>query len=225
MKNVVFIFLLISIVSYSQETKKSDPAESRMLGQTIRNTNRSNNKVKGSPYVQQMFAVAKVENITQKSIMRYNVFDDQFEFISTTSDTLIMDKNPDFSPIVFSGTNKKYQLTQYTNNTGKLFYGYLIHLYEKGDFALLKKENIIFYEEKPAKTSLEVTQPARFTKVGDTWFLKNKDKVSEFPESKKQLIKLFPDHKMAIETFVKENKISFDIESDQVKLVNFVSAL
>jgi hypothetical protein len=223
MIKIVFAILLISTVSFAQE-KKQDAADGRMLGQTIRNTNIKDNKVKGSRYLQKMFAVAKVENITRKSIMRYNVFDDEFEFISPTSDTLILDKNPDFSPIVFSGTNKRYILTQYTNN-GKLFFGYLIHLYDKASFALLKKENLMFYEEKPAKTTLEVTQPARFTKTNDTWFLKNKDKILEFPESKKQLTKLFPDKKEAIETFLKVNKISFDEESDRIKIIDFLAAL
>ena len=37
------------------------------------------------------------------------------------------------------------------------------------------------------------------------------------------LLKLFPDKKEAIENFIKENKIDFDIEKDRIKIINFLA--
>ena len=48
--------------------------------------------------------------------------------------------------------------------------------------------------------------------------------ISEFPGSKKELIKLFPDKKQSIEAFFKEQKISFDKEADMIKIVDFLAA-
>jgi hypothetical protein len=181
-------------------------------------------KINGSPYQQKMFALAKVGTIDQKSLLRYNIFNDEFEFITSRKDTLILDKIEDFATIFFTEINKKYQLTTYTNSKNKLFYGYLINLKEINGFTLFKKENITFMEEKIAKTSLEVNMPAKFVKTNDTFFLKNKDKgTSEFPENKKGLLKLFPDKKEAIESFLKENKIDFDSESDLMKIIDFIA--
>jgi hypothetical protein len=172
-----------------------------------------------------MFSQAKVGTVEQKNFMRYNVFNDEFEFISAQKDTLILDKIEDFGTIVFPETNKKFQLVAYTNSKNKLFYGYLISLKENNGFALFKKESIQYVEEKIAKTSMEVNMPAKYIKMDDTFFLKNKEKgTSEFPENKKGFVKLFPDKKEVIETFLKENKINFDSESDLMKIIDFIAS-
>lgn len=191
----------------------------------VSKNNKSNLKTKtvGSPYTQKMFAQAKVGDVEQKNYMRYNVFNDEFEFISTQKDTLILDKIEDFGTIFFPETNKKFQLVTYTNSKNKLFYGYLQNLKESNGYILFKKENIQFTDEKIAKTSMEVNMPAKYIKTDDTFFLKNKDKgTSEFPENKKGLLKLFPDKKESIETFLKNNKIDFDSESDLMKIIDLI---
>lgn len=227
MKKILQIILFICFFSsFSQQNglnNKYEVLDPNNSGKIFRNPIYQKGKPIGSPYQQKMFALAKVGTIDQKSLLRYNIFNDEFEFITTRKDTLILDKIEDFATIVFTETTKKYQLTTYTNSKNKLFYGYLINLKEINGFTLFKKENIIFSEEKIAKTSLEVNMPAKFVKSGDTYFLKNKDNgTSEFPDNKKGLLKLFPDKKEAIETFLKENKIDFDSESDLMKIIDFI---
>ena len=67
--------------------------------------------------------------------------------------------------------------------------------------------------------------PAKYYKSSDIYFLKTKEKILEFPSSKKRLSKIFPDKKEAIEAFVKENKIDFDKESDKIKIIDFLATL
>ncbi len=222
----IFLYLVF-IISFCNSILAQDNTEgAKLVGQNFTNPNRLKNKPQGSTYLQKMFTVAKVEKLNIKAFMRYNVFDDNFEFITPKNDTLILDKIDDFGTIIFAATNKKYKLTQYVDTKNKLFNGYLISLYEKGDFVLYKKENITFYEEKLAKTSLERDMPAKFVKSSDFYFFKTKDKGTvEFPENKKQLLKLFPDKKEVIETFLKENKLNFDDESDKMKIIDFLNTL
>lgn len=217
-----FIFLNLSF-AFSQAVRK-EVINPDYAGKIFRNPAATKNKIQGSPYVQKMFASANVENLNIKAYMRYNVLNDEFEFITPKNDTLILDKIEDFSSIYFSGLNKRYKLTQYTNDK-KLAYGYLIEVYKKGDFGLFRKENISFIEGKVAKTSLETSMPAKYTKSEDSYFLKNKETISEFPGNKKQLIKLFPEKKAAIESFFKDNKISFDEDSDRIKIIDFIATL
>jgi cephalosporin hydroxylase len=71
---------------------------------------------------------------------------------------------------------------------------------------------------------MEKDMPAKFNKESDAYYLKDTNgNISDFPESKKQLTKLFPDKKTAIENFVKENKIDFDADADRVKIVDFLA--
>jgi hypothetical protein len=192
----------------------------------FRNSKNNQRKIEGTPYNQQMFAIAKVENVTQKYYMRYNVYDDEFEFITPKNDTLILDRINDFSNITFTGTNKKYVLLDYTNSLGKLVKGYLIDLYSKGNYTLYSKEKVTYYDGKIAKTSLEKEMPPRFVKSENEYYFKNKENIiTEFPDSKKKLIKLFPDQKSNIETFIKDNKIDFDLDSDKKRIVDFLSSM
>lgn len=181
-------------------------------------------KILGSPYNEKMFSQAKVGTFEQKPFMRYNIFNDEFEYISTKNDTLILDKTDDFGEIVFTNTKKKFKLITYTNLKNKLFYGYLIDLYSKNEVTLFKKDNISFTEEKLAKTTLERDMPAKYSVNSPFYFIKIKDKIAtEFPENKKGLLKLFGDKKEILESFFKQNKINFSDENDLKKMVDLIS--
>jgi len=194
-------------------------------GKIFKNPRHLAAKPKGSQYLKEMFASAKVENIDQKSFMRYNVFNDEFEFITPKNDTLILDKILDLGNINFIATNTRYKYVTYTNTNGKLTNGYLISLYEKNGFELFKKQNITFIEEKIAKTTLEVNMPAKYVNSSDTYYLRtNNNGIVEFPSNKKELVKLFVERKAAIEAFIKENKIDFDQEKDMIKIIDFLSS-
>ncbi len=180
-------------------------------------------KILGSPYNEKMFAEATVGSLNLKPFMRYNIYNDEFEFISAKNDTLVLDKSEDFGEVIFTSTKKKFKLTAYTNLKNKLFYGYLIDLYSKNELILYKKDNISFTEEKLAKTTLERDMPAKYAANSPYYFIKIKDKMAtEFPENKKGLMKLFPDKKEAIESLFKENKINFNNENDLKKIVDLL---
>ena len=215
------ILLCLTTITFSQSLLK-EVQHPDIAGKLFRNPKNSGSKVQGIPYSQKMFGFANVEKLNINAYMRYNVVNDEFEFITKKNDTLILDKIDDFNTIKFPEMRLKYMLTPYVNR-GKLVYGYLIDFYDKGDFGLYKKENISFVEEKPAKTSLEVTMPAKYTKIGDSYFLKNKETISEFPSNKKGLLKIFPDKKQLLEDFIKENKIDFDEISSYIKIVDFLA--
>lgn len=179
-------------------------------------------KPEGSPYLNKAFSLAKIDDTEAKFPMRYNAYTDEFEFLNSKNDTLVLDKTAAYAKITFSGSNKKYILNNYINFTGKDYTGYLIEQYQKNKWACLKRERVGFYPGKKAKTSLENDMPAKYFAEKEDFYLKKPDgAVVAFPESKKQLIKLFPDKKEAIETFVKEQKIDF--EYDKNKIIDFLA--
>ena len=196
-----------------------------IAGRLFKNSGREATKPLGLPYLQIVFKDAKVTKINTTAPMRYNVYGDEFEFINPKNDTLVLDKIEEFSDLTFIATNTKYKLVNYTLENGKLNYGYLIDLYQKNDFGLFKKQTILLSEEKIAKTSMERSMPPQYSKIGDKYYLKSKNNISEFPDSKKRLSKIFPDKKELIEIFVKENKINFDKDADKIKIIDFLSNL
>jgi hypothetical protein len=219
---IITISLLTGVIVFAQDNTTS----AKVTGSTFINPVRQKAKPLGSPYSNLMFGEAKVNNIISKYYMRYDIYDDVFEFITPKNDTLILDKIDDFNSITFTGTKKKYKLTTYTNNRGKFVNGYLVDFYTKDPVTLFKKENVAFYEEKIAKTSLETSMPAKFIKTDDSYYFTTKEHgIVEFPESKKQLIKLFPDKKTEIETFLKATKISFNDDADRIKIIDFIATL
>ena len=232
-KNILIASVLIlSIVSssHAQVDLQFGNIDAIMMNQgaskVFRNSKNNGNKIQGTPYLQQMFAIAKVENVNQKYFMRYNAFADEFEFITPKNDTLVLDKIKDFSNITFTGINKKYTLVDYVNIGGKSVKGYLIDYYSKGNCTLYVQERVLFYDGKIAKTSLEKEMPARYVKSDNAYYFKCNDQgIIEFPENKKQLLKLFPTKKQEIEVFLKESKVSFNEDYDKVKIIDFLSTL
>ncbi|MBS7787235.1 hypothetical protein KIH23_07985 [Flavobacterium sp. CYK-55] len=179
-------------------------------------------KPQGSPYLNKAFSMAKIDDSELKFAVRYNAYSDEFEFLNSKNDTLVLDKTEAYPKIIFAGSNKKYLLLNYIDYTGKSYTGYLIEQYQKNNWAVLKRERISFYPGKKAKTSLENDMPAKYSKEKEVFYLKKPDAtVVEFPESKKQLTKLFADKKEAIEAFIKEQKIDF--EYDQNKIIDFLA--
>lgn len=180
--------------------------------------------VKGSPYIDKVFGHGKVVNAAENVFLRYNAYDDVFEFISPSNDTLVLNKTEAYGDIVFRSTKINYRLLNYTSKNGKPTTGYLIHLYEKNDFILYKKQKVNFSSARPAVSSYAADLPAEYTIAADVFYLKSKDQdIFEFPTNKKGLVKLYPNRKEAIETFLKQNNINFTSETDLKKLIDFLA--
>jgi hypothetical protein len=180
-------------------------------------------KVKGSPYLNKMYAPATVSGVTGNAMMRYDVFNDEFEFVNSTRDTLVLNKVEPYNSITFTITNTNYKLVNY-NAKGKATKGYLIWLYEKNNLTLFKKQNIIYTKERMATSGFDKSTPATFDRAEDTYYFKNGNNgISEFPANKKGLLKLFPEKKTELETFFKQNKIDFEKDSDVIKVAGFLA--
>ena len=117
-------------------------------------------------------------------------------------------------------------LVDYTTSGGKAAKGYLMESHSKGNCTLYTKERVLFYDGKIAKTSLEKDMPARYAKSDNEYYFTTKEHgIVEFPESKKQLIKLYPDKKQEIESFLKETSASFNEDLGRMKIIDFLSTI
>ena len=223
MLKILFLFICINIYSQNSTGGQSQALYTNLGTGIFKNAKLEATHPLGSPYVINKFADAKVGTIDQIAKMRYNVYKDEFEFISPKNDTLILDRVNDFIDVKFVNSNIKYKLVNYLNLDEKYQYGYLINMYEKNEIGLFKKEIILLSDEKIARTSLERDIAPQYSKSSDVYFLKNNGKIAEFPSNRKKLAKLYPDMKEVIEKFVKENKIDFDIDADKIKIIDLLA--
>jgi hypothetical protein len=214
------LFLIIPLISFSQV----QGLNINLGGKIFKNPTSETNRILRTPYTQSKFAYAEIENIPEKHFMRYNAYSDNFEFITFKNDTLEMDKSDNFRDIRFTNPYKKYLYLDYISSTKGRTKGYLVELNTQGNLALYKKEAITYYAGKKARTSQESDIPASYTTVSYFYFFKTKaGNIISFPNSKKGLIKLYPDKKSEIESFLKQNKISFDDEEDMKKIIGFLA--
>ncbi len=225
----VFFSCMIAASMFAQFNgfnMKYEVLDPSTAGKIFLNPIKSANKPAGQPYINTAFQWAKIERVKQKALMRFNVYADEFEFISPKGDTLILDKLSDFSPIEFPDAGSKYVLTTYTTRNGKNHTGYLKEEHTEGVFTLYTQDNIIFYEGKEAKTTLESARPAKYAKGEARYFLKKeKAGIFEFPTSKKQLLDLFPSQKEAIDLYFKKAAVNLKDQADRIKLVVFLNSL
>ena len=215
----VFV-LFLHLVSFSQ----SQSLLVNIGGKIFHNPKSETNRIVGTPYTQSKFAYAEIERIPDKHFMRYNAYSDNFEFITFKNDTLEMVKIDDINTITFTNPYKKYTYLNYISSAKGRTKGFFVELHSKGGFTLYKKESITFYAGKKARNTQETDLPACYSKVSESFYFKTKTgNVIPFPESKKQLTKLYPDKKDAIDVFLKENKIHFDNLEDCFKIVDFLA--
>ena len=217
---VTIVVLFFHLVSFSQ-------AKNLLVnigGKIFHNPKSETNRILGTPYAESKFAYAEIENIPHKQFMRYNAHSDNFEFITFKNDTLEMEKTDNINNIIFTNPYKKYTYLNYISNAKGRTKGYLVELHYKDGFTLYKKESITFYAGKKARNTQETDLHACYSKVSESFYFKTKTgNIIPFPESKKQLTKLYPDKKDAIKVFLKENKINFDNLEDRFKIVDFLA--
>lgn len=218
-----FWLLLLLITSAQAQNVMKEVQHPDIAARLFKNPKYVKTKAEGTPYKFPLFLQANVEKISVKAFMRYNVYKDEFEFITPKNDTLVLDKIEDFGVVNFEGVGKRYELLPYTKGK-KLEYGYLIGSYSKNNWTLYTKENVGFTEAKPAKTTLETNMPARFYKAADSFYLKNDTgSITEFPDGKKALVKAFPSKKDTLEAYLKDNKVDFSDVNDLKRVVDVLA--
>lgn len=182
--------------------------------------------VEGSKYIQEKYIPASISVYSgYKFNVRYNAYDDEMEVEGKDNKSFALNKGEKNLEVTFINTNTTYSLHTYTNRENKTIAGYFQKLNSGEKVTLLKKEKIMFIEEKQSKTGYDSYRPPQFKRVSDKFFIKLKDNpvAIEFPKNKKLFANLFPDRKDEILQFIKKNKLKTSNEQDLIKLFEFIN--
>lgn len=173
--------------------------------------------IKGSPYIDPGFKIAKIAENYEEVPVRYNSYKDEVEF-KKGENVQVLPKQAEFSKITF----KSPQTTIVYLETNDELKGYFTELVS-GKTTLLRKDKTIFRDEVPAPNSYAAGKPAEFRNQDSVYYIGTANGYIKKPKSQKDVIDAFPNLKDKINTFVKENKIKFNKEQDLKKFVVFLN--
>lgn len=180
-------------------------------------------KIEGSQYIDETFLSAKISVIGDQVVdVRYNVVRDEMEF--KRDDLVYQMYKTDSLTVSFVKENKTYKVFDYTLK-GKEYKGFLIVNSTNENVNFLMKEVIRLVPFKSAINSYSQDVPTHYKKDKNIYLLQINNTIVEMPNSKKNLVKLFPSHSTKIEEFLKANKTDFDKEDSVLMLVNFLNTL
>lgn len=180
-------------------------------------------EVSGSQYYQEEFLSAKISVINNEVVeVRYNVVRDEMEF--KREGKVFQMYKTDNLVVTFLNKEKVFKIVKYELKDQTIT-GFLISKTENDKVNLFVKEVITHVPFKAAANSYASNVPAHYRKDKNIFFIEMNDKITEMPNKKKNLLKLFPNDTTKIEEFLKTNKTDFDKEDSVLVLVNFLNTL
>jgi hypothetical protein len=225
MKKIIILWLFALLSNYNA-AQEINPGDERLLfdyQNILRITPSSSAEIiTGSPFTTDDFVLGTVTGYKQKYFLRYDAYNDQIQVKDNNDQILIVNKKT-INEVTFNdGT--KYVVFDYTLDENNMN-GYLEVLVSDSTVSLFKKDIVKFIRAQKANSGYEKAAPAGYKKGKDRYLISIKNSTIISFNKKKDLLKLFPDHKNDIEKFIKSDKIKLSKERDLVKLVNHINTI
>jgi hypothetical protein len=183
--------------------------------------------IEGSPFLSEEFTDGSL--ITTDSVMynniplRYNIFNDEMEFLQNTPGAVPMVISNPRKFIYFILEDKVFIYTAFLNNN-KPGSGYFEVLNE-GRCQVLLRRNTVYAEEEKSQ-GYNYTKPARFEVKNHQYYLRiNNNIPEEFSLRRGSILQIFSNKKSDIEHFVKENRLSYRDINHVIRITDYYSQL
>ncbi|MFD2908748.1 hypothetical protein ACFSX9_08350 [Flavobacterium ardleyense] len=222
--SIIFAFVL-SLNMFSQTTSTTTSGSTKFDINQFHGivAEPKGSSVQGSQYYQEEFLDAHISVVNNQIVaVRYNVVNDEMEF-ERGGQVLQMYKT-DSLTVSFLKINKVFKVVEY-DFKGQTNKGFLIANTQNDKVNFFMKEVITYVPFKDALSSYTQPVSAHYRKDKNAYFIEINNKITEMPNKKKSLLKLFPNNVDAIEKFLKTYKTDFDSKSDLITLTNFLNKL
>lgn len=219
-KFLVFIIFVQS--AWSQNVLFPINNSNLIVTMSANSIDETTNKIEGSQYIDKDFYPSTFSCLSEVTPpIRYNVYKEEMEF-KFEGKLYYLNKNKNCE-ITLSNNTYKY-IINYDNKESN---GYLVILNKLKDlkYILYKKEKVKYVPEYIPTSTYADERPAQYVIEKSKYFIKIQDSLIKFPEKKSELLKLFPNFKDSIESFLNEKKVKFSEESSLLELINFLNTL
>jgi len=187
-----------------------DPADSRDVPDGLK-------AIQYKKYLTKDYKPARVDDYKQKAFLRYNIYDDEMEFVK--GNNIYYLKKDEGRKVRFDD-NQKFVI--YSLN-GETRY-FLAHF--DGKSKLLARQVVKFIEATKAESSYDRDEPADYKRKRDELYIAlNGQELVKVPRKKKSFYALFGSKTSDIKKYMKENKLGYKKAKDLKKVVEFYDTL
>lgn len=173
----------------------------------------------GSPYLDEQFKPAKINNIEEARLVRFDAMNNQVEIMVKGNSVMILDDSEPYTIAMEDGSKKVYRIKSYTGKKGDKVRSFFQLLYEVGAIELYLKEEKRFYKEVKAQ-GYQDSQPAQFKKEPDTFFITdfvdNTDVLLEVPNRVNKFVELFAPRSKEMKEYIKDGKLELNKKDDLI---------
>jgi hypothetical protein len=182
------------------------------------------NDIKGSPYLEDDFIDGSVFTTSMAQYtdvpLRYNIYNDQLEFKAEDNSIQELATPEIIEKAVFGKYKMVYSPYSIAKKIGRGFFVVL----EEGKSSLYLKPQVVF-EKATEPAPYKETEPARFVRNPDEYYIKVGTSQAMLVGNKKDLLEIFPDHQKEIETFIKKQKTKTNKPESLKELVQYYNSL
>lgn len=169
-------------------------------------------------YVSYTYDLAKVDEYDTQSYVRYNIYDDQMEFVKDESIYYLVKEEG--RKVTFLESKSTFRVYEFDNDLGF----YKVHL--DGKNSLVAKLKVRYVDAKVAISGYDRDRPADYNRMKDELYLATDNKkLVKLPKKKKEFYKVFGDKSNEIKSYIKKNKFSYKSVEDLKEIVKYYNTL
>ncbi|MBF00076.1 MAG: hypothetical protein CMP77_08865 [Flavobacterium sp.] len=185
----------------------------------------SSENTNGSQYFIENFNAARVDDIKELTLARYNAYTDEMELKIDDNNIVIL--NPKENTVVKLTNNRAlYKFVQYTNEDGVASQNYLVVVSENPNVTIYKRERIELQPEQHPTGGYQKYKPAYYNKLNPEYYIQfNGGPIVYMSDKKKDVYSLIPGKEKEIKEYVKENRIDPSKDNDLKKLGAYLSTI
>lgn len=178
---------------------------------------KGNIEMEKKKYLVYAYELASVDDYDTKAYVRYNIYEDQMEFVREKSIYYLTKEAG--RKVLFKESNFSYKTFDYK---GKLHF-FRVHL--EGKNSLIARQVVKYIEAKVAKSGYDKAREADFKRKKDEFYISFDKSVVKVPSRKKEFYSLFGNNSNTMKTYMKENKLSHKKVDDLKKIVTYSNTL
>lgn len=175
-------------------------------------------ELKKKKYLTFSYELALVDEYDTKSRVRYNIYEDQIEFIKDNSIYYLVKEVG--RRIYFIESKELYKVFR-LDDEPRFF---KVHV--EGKNSLLAKQRVRYIEPRKALSGYDRAKPANYRRMKDELYiaLENRNPV-KLSKDKKEFLEIFGDKSKEMKTFIKHNKLNYRKVEDLKKIIQYFNIL
>jgi len=169
-------------------------------------------------YLTYSYELASVDSYDTKAYVRYNIFDDEMEFVKDESIYYLakeLGRKVSFKDSDF--TYKVYEL-----NDDLKFFKVLV----EGKNSLVTKQDVRYIDAKVAISGYDRAKPANYKRVKDELYIALEDNsLVKVSKNKNRFFSTFGDKQSDIKSYMKKNRLNYKNLKDLKKTISYFNTL